>query len=236
MTLSYTKALAFLLVLPAAAQVVTPAFPDVPGSTSVYAGEGDLTYCVATPLKGSVPQFSLTCRRAGLTYFTATIIKATGIFTSGDLCWSFVFDPVVPGRVRVQVSANVRDKNLLSVALNYGNLIQEFQVGEAVHDWPGHKSGIVEHWVHTQGSVIADFRTDIQFGAQLTLKDMSGPAFAVGDQIIGTTGSSGFIGAVDAITSNKLQSAFDVQWSAAPAAAENVFVRAWRGIFRRQPK
>jgi len=233
-SLSYTKTLVFSLALGVelSAQVVTPAFPDVPGSLSVFAEQGDLTYCVATPSK-TLPQFSVTCRRAGVTYFTATVIKSDGVFTSGDQCWAFNWDKANPRKVRVQVSANARNPSLLAATLNYGNLVREFQVGEAVHDWPGAKSGIVAHWIHTTGSVINDFRTDLQHGAQLTLSDLSGPAFVVGDQLVSTTGAVGYIGAIDTVTSNKLQSAFDVEWSAAPAAASNVFVRAWRATFGR---
>jgi hypothetical protein len=218
--------LLFLLALPCLGQVITPAYPGVSGSTSVFAGEGDLTFCQSVAVKGTAPAFTLTCRKAGATYFTATVIKSSGNYSSGDLSWLFNWDVTNPLLVKVQASSNVRDTTLLSASL--ATVTGEFQIGETVTS--GAKTGVVTHWSHTVGTVVMDASTQPMRGAQITLGNLSG-AFAAGDVLTGvSSGATGTIDGVSPITSNKLLSAFNAQWSGLPGS---IVARAWRATLGR---
>ncbi len=218
-----TLGLLFLPLL--CGQVVTPTFPPTPASLSVFAGAGDLTYCVCTPAKGTVPSFTLTCRRSGATFLTLTILRSSGVFSNGDIVWIFRWDDVNPRLVHVQAAANTRDPAVLSAWLNFGTVTGEFTIGESVHDAGNSKGGTVSHWVHTTGTVQNDGAATVQYGAQLTLNNLVG-TWAVGDQVIGAAGS-GTIGAISPVTSNGLKTAFDVEW---PASSPSFFTRMLRAI------
>ena len=207
------------------AQTITAPFPPVPASLSVFAGEGDLTYCQAVAVKGTLPAFTLTCRKSGATYYTATVIKSSGVFSNGDITWVFNWDASNPRLVHVQASGNVRDPAVFAAWLSFGTLTGEFQIGESVHDAGGFKLGTVTHWTHSTGSMLVDGVQQPTYGAQISLGNVTAP-FVVGDQIIGAaSGATGTIGQVSAITSNKLKSAADVLW---PAAAPGFFRRLFR--------
>lgn len=87
--------------------VITQTAPPTPASLSVYASQGDLTYCVTTA-SSTVMNFSLTCRKSGVTQFTPTTIIASITIKQGDLCWIFNYDVVKTNVVHVQVAANQR--------------------------------------------------------------------------------------------------------------------------------
>jgi hypothetical protein len=84
--------------------------PNVQASLSVFADQGDLTYCVATAVKGTKPLIQLTCRRSGVTHFTSTYIDSTTFVDHGDVLWMFNFNyGGNPQQVAFQASTNVRD-------------------------------------------------------------------------------------------------------------------------------
>ncbi len=208
-----------LLAFPCGAQTITQPFPPTPASLSVFAGEGDLTYCQTAIVKGAAPAFTLTCRKSGATYFTATVIKSSGVFSSGDIVWLFNWDAVNPRLVHVQASANTRDPAILAAWLTYGTVTGEFQVGEQVKNQAGDKTATVKHWTHTTGTVLNDGAPSPQYGAQISLGNLSG-SFSSGEQITGvTSGATGAVGAVSSVTSNGVKSALDVEWPAAVQAS-----------------
>ncbi len=211
-----------LLVSGLGAQTITQAFPTTPASLSVFAGEGDLTYCVSALVK-SAPGFTLTCRKSGTTYFTASVIKSSGVFSNGDITWVFNWDKDNPKLVHVQASGNVRDTAVLSAWMNFGTVVQDFQIGELVQDASGTKTATVTHWTHTTGTFLVDGILQAQYGAQIALGSLNGSPFVVGDVVTGSvSGASATIGNIFPVTSNKMKSAFDVEW---PAAAPASFLR-----------
>lgn len=225
---------AFLLFpLICLSQTITPTFPDVPGSTSVYADTGDLTYCQAAAVKGTVPSFTLTCRRAGATYLISTVIKSPGVVTNGDIAWLFSWDQFNPKLVHVQASTNTRDPSIVVAVITWPNpLPAEFQMGELVKDSTGLKSGTVLHWSHQWGSIHEDGVTNSTFNAQISLSNVTG-SFVMGDSLVGqNTGAVGLIGSTIPITSRKLKSAFDADWTIPPAPAVQGIFRRIFGVFR----
>jgi hypothetical protein len=216
------RAALFCLALAAHAQTITQPFPPTPASLSVFAGEGDLTYCLVAAVKGTAPAFTLTCRRSGATYFTATVIKSSGVYSNGDIAWAFNWDAINPRLVHVQASSNVRDPHALAAWLNFGTVTGEFALGEPVRDSGGFRQAAVSHWTHTTGTVLSDGVSTSQYGAQISIVNATSP-FQVGEQLIGvTSGATGTIGSISPITSNKLKSAFDAEW---PAAAPGFLSR-----------
>jgi hypothetical protein len=86
------KILLLLFASVAAAQTVTSnPSSGVGASLSVFADKGDLTYCILTPIKGTKPAVSLTCRRSGVTRLTMSYIDSTGVVSCGDITWFFEF-------------------------------------------------------------------------------------------------------------------------------------------------
>ena len=108
------KLLLFLfLLLPVMGQTIKQTNPPVPASLSVFATDGDLTYCVAVAEKATV-EFTLTCRRSGSTKFTSTLIEETVWVSDGDLCWLFNYDAKNPKLVHFSVSENVRGNGVIT--------------------------------------------------------------------------------------------------------------------------
>lgn len=66
------------------------AYAQVPASLSVLS-HVDNTFCVATPLPGNVPSAQVTCRRGGVTQYSAVVTHDTTI-TSGALTAFLSFD------------------------------------------------------------------------------------------------------------------------------------------------
>ncbi len=221
-----------LLVSGLGAQTITQSLPPAPASLSVFAGEGDLTYCISALVK-SAPGFTLTCRKSGATYFTASVIKSSGVISNGDITWVFNWDLQNPKLVHVQASGNVRDPLVLSAWMNFGTVVQDFQIGELVHDASGTKTATVTHWTHTTGTFLVDGILQANYGAQIALGSLNGPVFVVGDVVTGSvSGAAGTIGQIFPVTSNKMKTAFDVEWpAAAPASLLSRMVRAVGKVF-----
>jgi hypothetical protein len=220
-----------LLAVPCAAHTITQPFPAAPASLSVFAGEGDLTFCQVGVVKAA-PGFTLTCRKAGATYFTATVIKSSGVISNGDIVWMFNWDLLNPRLVHVQASANVRDPGVFAAWLNFGTVTGEFTIGESVRDAAGIRSATVSHWTHTTGTVLVDGAVNPQYGAQISLTNATSP-FLAGEQLIGAvSGATGVIGNISPITSQRLKSALDVEWPAA-APSSSFLGRMWRATLGR---
>lgn len=94
--------------------VITQTNPPVPASLTIFADHGDLTYCVATA-NTTQPQFSLTCRRSGVTHLPGFIVSETISIGDGDVFWMFTYDKANPKLVHFQASVNVRDAQGLYV-------------------------------------------------------------------------------------------------------------------------
>lgn len=219
------RALLVLLVPCLSGQVSTQPWPEIPASLSVFAGAGDLTYCVTVPVRGALPAFTLTCRRAGATYLTLSTLKSSGVFSSGDVTWAYNWDRVNPRLVHVQASASTRDASVLSAALAFAGLTGEFTLGESVHDAGNSKGGTVLHWIHSSGTVVNDGVSTASFGAQIALNNLVG-TWAPGDQVIGASGT-GIIAVISPVTGMATKTAFDAEW---PAAAPSLLGRAWRTL------
>ena len=108
-----TLILFLLLSLSVMGQTIKQTNPPIPASLSVLAQDGDNTYCVATAVKTPV-SFTLTCRRAGVTKFTSTVIDETTWIIDGDLCWLFKYDATNPKLVHFQVSETVRVNGVIT--------------------------------------------------------------------------------------------------------------------------
>lgn len=100
---------------PMKAQTIKSTNSSIPASLSVFANDGDLTYCIATPL--SNVQFSMTCRRNGITKFTSSLITENVIITVGDLCWVFDYDQANPKLVHFQVAENIKQGNQITTTI-----------------------------------------------------------------------------------------------------------------------
>ena len=76
------------IVVAGADQVVNFVATEAPGSLSVFASTGDLTYCVASKVSTTKPQLKVQCRRAGVTKCDLDLITDTIDFHCGDLMWN----------------------------------------------------------------------------------------------------------------------------------------------------
>jgi hypothetical protein len=69
-----------------------PIFAQVPASPNVFAGDGDLTYCQLSKASTTLVQAKLTCRRSGVTKFTANPITDNVKIVVGDITWILQFN------------------------------------------------------------------------------------------------------------------------------------------------
>jgi hypothetical protein len=167
---------ALTLCFVASAQTVTqnPDTPQIPASLSVFADKGDLTYCVATAVKGTKPIMQLTCRRSGVTHVTTTFIDSTTFVDNGDQSWLFMFNSTNPQQIQFQVSVNVRDNTGVALSISPTALTGEFQIGDSVKNGAGTASGTVAHWTHQSGVSYSDGKSQATFAAMLVLTNVTG--------------------------------------------------------------
>ncbi len=91
---------------------VTLAAQTIPASPNVFASAGDLTYCQLTKASTTKPILALTCRRAGVTKFTATTIADSMIITVGDVAWELKLDNSDPLNPKFNYFAAVWDRTI----------------------------------------------------------------------------------------------------------------------------
>lgn len=223
-----TKFVFLLIASSAFAQVVTknPQSPDTPASLTVFAQDGDLTYCVGVAVKGTKPAMQLSCRKSGITHLTTSFIDSDSFISVGDQVWSFQFNwEKNPQKMYFSVATNVRDTTKAWLLLNTSTLTGEFQVGEMVADSTGSKRGSVKTWGHFDGTTRMNGAVSTSATANLILIIDAG-GFVVGDQLVGqTTGTKATVSEISPITSNIVKSAGFIDWPT--PTPSNVLVQVW---------
>ncbi len=206
------KILLFFLVNVALAQTIGP-IPEDPGNfhgLSIFADEADLTYCQATPIHGSRPIVTLTCRRSGITVFTASAINNTVLLNIGDLCW--LFELIDPSTMRFSVSTNVKDPTGIFI-FSSSPTDKEFIVGEIVGT-NALNSGNVVSWNHTSMTSYNNGTSRSFNSGTLVLSNKSG-IFPKDSTLTGqTSGATLIIDGTSNITNNKIKSRGLIVWSA----------------------